>query len=241
MELLSDIGMIRVAVALAMFGASAYFDLKNRSISDILWLFFAATAGILYIFDFPSSTNEGILVLMSIGLAAGVSYGIYRSGLFGGADMLAVITFAAILPLFNFVPAFDLGVQSSIHPFSPLVVLTNGVIFSMVQLVFNLARNTAKRGRLFDGLQHEPPSKKLVALLIGHRSDDPKYSFPIEKVVNGRRTFDFGLRPAETAEYETRKDVWVTSATPFLLFLAAGFVMMILAGDILALLMSGLT
>ena len=241
MEPLSDIGVVRVAVALAMFGASAYFDLKNRSINDILWLFFAAAAGVLYIFDFPTSLNEGILVLMSLGLAAGVSYGIYRSGLFGGADMLAVMTFAGILPLYNFAPAFDLGVHSSIHPFAPLVVLTNGVIFSMVQLVFNLARNASKRGKLFEGLQHEPPSKKLVALQIGHRSDDPKYSFPIEKVVDGKRTFDFGLRPAETAEYETRKDVWVTSATPFLLFLAAGFVMMVGAGDVLALLMGGLT
>jgi preflagellin peptidase FlaK len=201
----------------------------------MLWLVFAAAAGVVYIFDFPSSWSEGIAIIASIALAAGVSFGIYRSGLFGGADMLALITFAAIMPLYTVVPVISLDSGSTFHPFAPLIVLTNGVIFSVAQVLANLARNASNRGRLFEGLQHEPASRKIVAVLIGHRSANPKYAFPIERVVRGKRTFDFGLMPAETAEYETRKDVWVTSATPFLLFLAAGFVMMLLAGDILAL------
>jgi preflagellin peptidase FlaK len=201
----------------------------------MLWLVFAAAAGVVYIFDFPSSWNEGIATIASIALAAGVSFGIYRSGLFGGADMLAVITFAGIMPLYTVVPVVSLDSASIFHPFAPLIVLTNGVIFSVAQVLANLARNAANRGRLFEGLQHEPTSRKIVAMFIGHRSANPKYAFPIEKVVRGKRTFDFGLMPAETAEYETRKDVWVTTATPFLLFLAAGFVMMLVAGDILAL------
>jgi preflagellin peptidase FlaK len=201
----------------------------------MLWVVFAAAAGVMYIFDFPSSWEEGVVTVVSIALAAGVSFGIYRSGLFGGADMLAVITFAAIMPLYSVIPLVSLDSASTFHPFAPLIVLTNGVIFSGAQVLANLARNVAHRDRLFEGLQHEPASKKVIAVLIGHRSANPKYAFPIEKVVRGKRTFDFGLMPAETAGYETRKDVWVTSATPFLLFLAAGFVMMLVAGDILAL------
>lgn len=235
MLLLGDFELVRVAIGLAMFGCACYFDLKSRSVSDLLWVMFAAVAGIVYIFDFPSSWNEGMLTLMSIALAAGVSFGIYRTGLFGGADMLAIITFSAIVPLYSVSPLVTVDTIASFHPFAPLIVLTNGVIFSAVQVLANLARNAAHRGRLFEGLQHEPASKKIIAVLIGHRSANPKYAFPIEKVVRGKRMFDFGLMPAETAEYETRKDVWVTSATPFLLFLAAGFVMMLIAGDILAL------
>lgn len=232
---MADIELARVAIALAMFGSSTYFDLKNRSVNDLLWAFFAVAAGTVYIFDFPSSWNEGMAVVISISVASGVAYGIYRSGLFGGADMLALITFSAIVPLYNFGPLLDLGVPSSIHPFSPLIVLSNGVIFSTVQLLGNVVRNAAHKGSLFEGLDHEPASRKIVALLIGHRSENPKYAFSIEKVEGGRRKFDFGLKPAETAEYETRKDVWVTSATPFLLFITAGFVMMLIAGDVLAL------
>jgi archaeal preflagellin peptidase FlaK len=234
-QLLADFELVRVALALAMFGCACYFDVRNRSVSDLLWIIFAAAAGIMYIFDFPTSWSEGIATIASMAIAAGVSFGIYRSGLFGGADMLALITFSAILPLYSFSPLVTLDAADTFHPFAPLIILTNGVIFSVVQVLANLARNAANRGGLFDGLQHEPASRKIVAVLIGHRSPNPKFAFPIEKIVRGKRTFDFGLMPAETSEYETRKDVWVTSATPFLLFLAAGFVMMLVAGDILAL------
>ena len=236
MELAADFDLIRVAVGLAMFGTACYFDLKSRSVSDLLWVIFAAAAGVLYIFDFPSSWSEGMLTLISIGLAAAVSFGIYRSGLFGGADMLAVITFAAIMPLYSVIPLVSLESATTFHPFAPLIVLTNGVILSAGQVLANLARNAAHRERLFEGLQHEPTSRKIIAVLIGHRSANPKFAFPIEKVIRGKRRFNFVLGPAETAEYETRKDVWVTSATPLLLFLTAGFVMMLVAGDILALL-----
>jgi len=220
-QLLADFELVRVAIALAMFGCSCYFDLRNRSVSDLLWIIFAVAAGVVYIFDFPSSWNEGLAIITSMALAAGISYGIYRSGLFGGADMLALITFSAIVPLYNFGPLVSLNASSSFHPFAPLIVLTNGVIFSVVQVLANLARNAVHRERLFEGLQHEPTSRKIIAVLIGHRSANPKYAFPIERVVRGKRKFDFGLVPAETAEYETMKDVWVTSATPFLLFLTA--------------------
>lgn len=237
MQLLADFELVRVAIALAMFGCSCYFDLRNRSVSDLLWIIFAVAAGVVYIFDFPSSWNEGLAIITSMALAAGISYGIYRSGLFGGADMLALITFSAIVPLYNFGPLVSLNASSSFHPFAPLIILTNGVIFSVVQVLANLARNAVHREGLFEGLQHEPTSRKIIAVLIGHRSANPKYAFPIERVVRGKRKFDFGLMPAETAEYETRKDVWVTSATPFLLFLAAGFVMMLIAGDLMSLAM----
>jgi preflagellin peptidase FlaK len=232
---MADFELVRVAIALAMFGCSCYFDMRNRSVSDLLWIIFAVAAGVVYIFDFPSSWNEGLAIVTSIALAAGISYGIYRSGLFGGADMLALITFSAIVPLYNFGPLVSLNASSSFHPFAPLIVLTNGVIFSVVQVLANVVRNAVHREGLFEGLQHEPTSRKIIAVLIGHRSANPKYAFPIERVVRGKRRFDFGLMPAETAEYETRKDVWVTSATPFLLFLAAGFVMMLIAGDLMSL------
>lgn len=236
MQVVADFDLVRIALALCMFACASYFDLRKRSVSDLLWVIFALAAGIIYIFDFPSTQGEGILTATSIGLAAAVSYGIYRGGLFGGADMLALITFAAILPLYDNGSFFGaMETAASFHPFSPLIVLTNAVILSMTQIFWNLFRNLAHKDRLFEGLQHEPASKKFLAVMIGHRSESPKYAFSIEKVVNGRRAFDFAPKPAETAEYETKKDVWVTSATPFLVFMGAGLATMLIAGDLLAL------
>jgi len=240
-QAVADFDLVRMALALAMFGCACYFDLKKRSVSDFLWIGFASAAGIVYVFDFPSSYGEGIMTAFSIGLAAAVSYGIYRSGLFGGADMLAIITFSAIMPLYGYSSLIRLeGTPPSFHPFAPLIVLTNAVVLSLVQVIWNLLRNFARKDRLFEGLQHEPASKKILAVMIGQRSENPKFAFPIERVVNGKREFDFALKPAETAEYETRKDVWVTSATPFLAFIAAGYGMMILGGDILAIIFGSL-
>jgi prepilin signal peptidase PulO-like enzyme (type II secretory pathway) len=59
-------------------------------------------------------------------------------------------------------------------------------------------------------------------------------------MIDGKREFDFGLREAETAEYELRKDVWVTSGIPYLVYFAAGFIMMILVGDLFAIIFGGL-
>jgi len=238
-QVAADFELVRMGLAVAMLLCASYFDLKKRSVSDLLWISFAAVAGILYIFDHPQTYEGAAVITVSMAIAAAVSYGIYRCGLFGGADMLALITLSAILPVYDFEPMLiGEGVTTSFHPFAPLVVLTNAVVFSVSQIFWNVLRNIAHKGRLFEGLQHEPASKKVLAMMIGHRSENPKYSFSIEKVVNGRREFDFALKPAETAEYETKKDVWVTTATPFLVFITAGIVIMALAGDVLALVIS---
>ena len=233
--MLVDFELVRVSVALAMFASASYFDLRSREVSDLLWVVFAAVAGVIYIFDFPSSVGAGTTVLLSIGITSAAAYGIYRSGLFGGADMLCLITLSAILPTYS---GSLLGLHGTmLHPLAPLIVLTNAVILSIAQVAFNVIRNVAyyskTSGRLFDGLHHEPVSKKAFAIIIGHRSSNPRFAFPIERVVAGKREFDFALKNAETAEYELKKDVWVTTGTPFLLYFFAGFVAMIFSGDIL--------
>jgi preflagellin peptidase FlaK len=149
--------------------------------------------------------------------------------------MLCLITLSGILPLYSG-DIFGLRGQA-LYPFAPLIVLTNAVILSVAQVVFNISRNVAyyskNSGKLFEGLQHESASRKAFALIIGHRSANPQYSFPIERLVGGKREFDFALRNAETAEYESKRDVWVTTGTPFLLYFFAGYIAMILGGDIL--------
>jgi archaeal preflagellin peptidase FlaK len=237
-----DFGIVRVLVALAMFASATFFDLRKREVSDFLWIPFAAAAAILYLFDFPSSFDEGILILASMAITAAIAYGIYWSGLFGGADMLALITFSGIMPVFDGT-IFSGWPALTFHKFAPIIVLTNAIIFSLVYVIFNVVRNVVDysrfSSRLFDGLEHEPAMKKIFAMIVGHKSMNPKFDFPIEKIVEGRREFDFALRDAETAEYEVRKEVWVMSGIPYLVYFAAGFIMMILVGDLLAMIFAG--
>lgn len=231
-----DFELVRIALALAMLGTASFLDLRKREVSDLLWVAFGIAAGIIYVFDFPASPA---MVGMSLALTAGISFGIYKSGMFGGADALCLVVLAAIVPTYSGQVALS---QVTFHPIAPLIVLSNAIILSLFGVVVNIAKNftyARNSGGLFAGLEHESPMRKTVALLIGYRmKEQPRYAFPIETTVDGKRRFDFALKSAENAEYEARSDVWVMSGMPLLAYMLAGFIMMLLAGDLMALVFS---
>jgi preflagellin peptidase FlaK len=235
-----DSELVRILIAASMLGSASFFDIRKREVSDLLWVFFGIIALAVYALEFAyGGTFDLFMTAISILIAAAVSFGIYKSGLFGGADALALVTLAAILPTYggSMERMIPLGGVFMLHPIVPLVVLSNAVILSVSMVGLNLISNAvyASRnpGRLFEGLEHESANKKIIAAVIGYRTKDmPGYAFPIERTVDGRRQFSFSLGNAETAGYESRQNVWVTRGTPFLAFMLAGFVVMLFAGDI---------
>lgn len=242
-----DFELVRILLAAGMLAGATFFDMRRREVSDMLWVFFGIIALSVYALEFAyGGVFDLFTTAVPIIIAAAVSFGIYRSGLFGGADALALVTLAVIMPTFggrlDFLPA---GGAFLLHQIAPLVVLSNAVILSLLQIAFNLASNAAyaskNPGRLFEGLEHESMGKKIVAVAIGCRTASRLgYAFPIEQTVDGRRHFSFSPGNAETAEYESRQNVWVTRGTPFIAFMLAGFVAMLFAGDIAAMAFSAL-
>ncbi|HXV46913.1 MAG TPA: A24 family peptidase C-terminal domain-containing protein [Nitrososphaera sp.] len=242
-----DFELIRILLAAIMLGTASILDIRKREVSDFLWVFFGAIAFTVYGLEFAFGLIPDIFdMAVPILIAAAISFGVYRSGLFGGADALALVTLAAILPTFNGEIGENLLGGSStflIHPIVPLIVLSNAVILSLSQIGFNLLNNAAftlgNPGRLFEGLEHESISRKIIAVAIGYRANSRHaYSFPIEQTVDGRRQFTFALKNAETAEYESRENVWVTLGTPFLAFMLGGYITMLFVGDIAGKLLS---
>jgi hypothetical protein len=157
----------------------------------------------------------------------------YRSGFFGGADALALITLAVILPIFTS--------PSTLHPMAPLTVLTNAALITLVQVPINIYRNlhyrATQKTNLFEGFEGEGAARKALAFLVGYRAVKPsRYAFSIEKSAGGNRAFDFSLKHAETEAFCDRPHAWVTSAMPFLLYMAAGALTMIWAGDLVGIL-----
>lgn len=235
-----DFELIRILIAAAMLGSASFFDIRKREVSDLLWVVFGIIALAVYALEFAyGGTVDLFMTAIPILIAAAVSFGIYKSGLFGGADALALVTLAVILPAYGGVVDMmsPFGSTFMLHPIVPLVVLSNAVILSISMVGLNLVSNAvyASRnpGRLFEGLEHESAGKKIIAVIVGYRTKDtPSYAFPIEQTVDGRRRFSFSTGNAETAEYESRRNVWVTRGTPFLAFMLAGFVAMLFVGDI---------
>lgn len=244
-----DFELFRILLAASMLAGASFIDMRKREVSDLLWVFFGIAATAVYVLEFAyGGTFDLFTTAVSILIAAAVSFGIYKSGLFGGADALALVTLAAILPTFSGGLAEEVlpaGSAFLLHPIVPLVVLSNAVIFSLSQIGFNLISNVTyaskNPGRLFEGLEHESIGKKIVAVAIGYRTGSrPGYAFPIEQTVDGRRQFSFVPKNAETSEYESRCNVWVTRGTPFLAFMLAGFIAMLFVGDIAAMAFSAL-
>lgn len=223
-----------ILASVAMLSVASVADLKSRSVSDWLWVAFGVVATALYVTDFPS---DGRLpaIAMSIATTSALSFAVYRAGLFGGADALALFTLSLLMPQYS--GSFSLAGMPSIL-FS-LSVFVNALALSACQVLVNVARNSASflhRQDLFAGFESETATRKAVAFMIGFRSANPTFSFPMERSTDGGKKFDFALANAEAAEYEERRNVWVTPGIPFLLYLLAGFIFAILAGDLVGLL-----
>jgi preflagellin peptidase FlaK len=227
----------RLAASVAMLSLAGASDLRSRSVSDWLWVAFGAVAIALYAVDMPDNL---LLAAISIAVAGIVSFVVYRLGLFGGADSLALFVLALLVPNYS-------GLLSgNASPLFPLAVFVNALALSAGQVFVNVARNlfSLSRGRdLFMGFEGETGARKALAFMVGYRSaSSPSFfSFPIEAGDGARRRrFDFMPKRAETAQYEKGGDVWVTPGLPFLLYLTAGLLVAIFFGDLAGLLAGAL-
>lgn len=223
---------VRLLLALAMLSAASAIDLRSRSVSDWLWIAFGAAACAMYALDVPKPESLPSLAL-SLGLAGGVSFAVYRAGLFGGADALGFFVLALLVPVYS--GAYLLA--GALPGIFPLAVLTNALLISCAQVAANVIRNllSMRRGPLFEGFEQESASRKAVAFMIGYRARNPRFAFAIEESERGKKRFDFALMRAETSEYEAGRDVWVTPGMPFLVYILAGYVVAVLAGNVIGL------
>ena len=222
-ELVFDIHNLQIFSALLMLGIASVLDIWKREIHDILWIAFGAVAILLIIFSpspLDSLKTSGFFLII-----APVVIVLWRTGLFGGADALGLMVLAVLAPqaiLFH-------GIVT------PFTTLTNAAIFSIIPIFANVIRNIISislHKNIFDGFD-ETRLKKILAMFLGYRAKNPKYSFPIEKKEGNIRKLDFSFHHAENAQFCSTSDTWVTPGIPYILYITAGFVFQILFGDII--------
>ena len=223
LDALSEITIVRMIAAFVMLGLASFFDLKKREINDILWIGFSALSAVL-IFISPDIWTSLRIVGMSL-IIAPVALILWRFGVFGGADAFCLIVLTSLAPMFTLS-------TSQITPFS---TLTNAAILSVTPLFVNLCRNVMsilRKEDIFEGID-ETRTKKMIAVFIGYKAKNPKYSFSLERVVDGKKRLDFSLKHAEQALFCNDHGVWVTPGVPYVLYITAGFVIQVLYGDII--------
>jgi len=211
---------------------SSYHDLRTREVDDKVWIVPAAVGAVINIYPFLGA-DLGWLIRygLAAGLTAAVAFGLYFTGLYGGADAKALVTISFIQPFTDRWP--------QLHGFTGLVTLTNGLILSTALpagfAAYNLYR-LAKGEKIFDGFEGEPVLRKAAACFIGVRLKKAvgrRFWSPVEKTVNGVRRFSFNLSIDDLREAD-RDDIWITPGIPLLVFFTAGYLTNLAAGDIMA-------
>ncbi|CUR51743.1 Prepilin signal peptidase of type PulO (Type II secretory pathway) [Nitrosotalea devaniterrae] len=218
-----DLNVVRILVSLVMLGLASVIDLKKREINDKLWIGFSGVA-VLLLFINPNFWFDLKTMGLSL-IVAPVALILWRFGIFGGADALCLIVLAGLAPLSSLTSS----------PISPFTTLENAAILTVIPLFINLARNVVSviRGNdIFNGIE-ESSLKKIVAMFVGYRTKDPRHSFCIEQIIDGKRHLDFSLKHAEKTSFCHESDVWVTPGLPYVLYITGGFIIQIIYGDLI--------
>jgi len=220
---LASLDGIRTALALAMLGIACVSDIKKREISDVIWIVFGAIAACLI--PFSGNITEELFKIGMAMIVAPIAIIIWRFGLFGGADAFALIVLAALAP--------DISLTQGTT--TPFTTLTNAVLLSIIPMLVNVTRNSillAKKRDIFEGF-NETKKKKIIAMFVGYRAANPKFGFSIEQKQGKHKKLNLSLQHAEYAEFCTKKDTWITPGIPYMLFIAAGFVLQLVYGDVI--------
>lgn len=211
---------------------TSYLDLRKREVEDKVWIIFGAIGLLIEAYESLIGSTGILTLIISVGLAAVVGFGVFYFGLYGGADAKALVVLAILVP--------DFQPHVGIYPITPLIVLTNGVLLSMslpiCLLVLNASR-LLRRQRIFEGFQGESLPRKLLACFLGYKSNGkPKdFQFSMEnkqltsQIHSGQRRFDFGFMKDE---FESEPGTWVTPGLPLLVFFTLGFFVLLFYGDL---------
>ncbi len=219
-----DINSIRIILALFMLGIASYTDVKKRGIDDRVWMIFGGFAAVLLFFT-PNLFNSLITIGISL-IIVPVALFIWRIGFFGGADAFALIVLAALAPESTFS-------ISQVHPFTTLI---NTALLSIIPVGANVMRNIIsilRHENIFKGFENETRKNKIIAMFVGHRSKNPKFSFSIEKRDGNSRRLDFALKNADNEEFCSSSDTWVTPGMPYMIYIFGGFIIQLVYGDII--------
>lgn len=219
-----DVTTVRIFLAILMLSIASYTDIKKREIDDRIWMIFGGLSAVMLIFV-PDLSHSLVTIGISL-IVAPIALLVWRIGFFGGADAFALIVLASLAPGVTFA-------NSLINPFTTLI---DAVLLSIIPVFVNVIRNVVsilKHEDIFNGFETESQKNKIIAMFVGHRSKHPKFSFSIEKKVGNLRKLDFTLKNADSAEFCSSSDTWVTPGVPYMIYIFGGFIVQLVYGDVI--------
>jgi hypothetical protein len=137
--------LLGYALALAVLAYASYSDVKTREVSDLVWLIGCPAGLALSLFEASAGEVAATTLLLSAGLSACLAALLFRLGLFGGADALALLFLSLTVPAYP----EGLPLLKDPLPLPFLAALCNATLLSLTWPLAVFALNLADvlRGR----------------------------------------------------------------------------------------------
>jgi len=234
---------------LITLGYASYTDLKSREVSDYVWIV-SAPIGLLLTslrIYYSGQMIDVLFLLISIVFMTFISFVFYYFNFFGGADVKANITIALSIPT---PPKFSPVLFGTLSPIFNFTVFSNTALLSasmtIYMILYNVLWKLKMRKPLFDGLEHEPSWKKMLAIATGfktkpHRLKE-KFLHPLEEIIeddegNSIKRLNVLVKAEDVGAIEADNrlmgEIWVTPGLPLIVFMFAALIISILFGDVL--------
>ena len=143
MEILNLLSGIEIAVIVLTLLSASYQDIMMRRVNNLTWLPMLVCVPISAIncmLLYQSDSFLTTLYLISAFWFAALAYVAARVKIFGGADAIALILIAVLVPVSPFVPVIVIPGLTSVFVF-PVIVYFNAVILSAAVPLYLLIRN----------------------------------------------------------------------------------------------------
>lgn len=212
---MEEIDILKFLIGIALLSYAAYKDLKYREAENWIWLAIAIP-GIFFIF---LNLDKILLSAISIAISIIIAFFLYAFGM-GGADAKAIMAISILNPL---PPA--LSIFHSPQFVFPLTVLINSLLLiiplPIAFFIYNVMKKNIEFPYCFFGYKIKAENAK------------NKFVWPMEK--NGKKS----IFPIKDFDFSSCKgEIWVTPKLPFLIFIAIGYTISYLIGDVLFLFFS---
>jgi preflagellin peptidase FlaK len=238
---LGYLDLARTALALGMLGYGSYRDLKTREVHDLLWVVFGAVALVLDVYELFLGTLGLTQLLYAVGFIAVVGLALWFFRLMGEADIFAFVVLVLIHPK---APSY-LGTAWGWTPiFFPFTLLSNAALAGAATPLVTLINNYVARLRgvnLFERAEGVSAPKRLALLCTARyvRVESirgPPFEYPLEGSGGIRVRPDIWDDEAAEKVFSELKEkgygrTWVSSTLPYIVVMAAGYLLAVVFGD----------
>ncbi|MBU7032899.1 MAG: prepilin peptidase [Theionarchaea archaeon] len=207
------------SVTLILLGYGSYEDIRSREISDYVWIVMGGCGLLARAWD-----HQWKIMGINLVIACGLSFILVVSGLFGGADIKALLSLSLLIPSY----------EGMVFPFFIITVFNNLAMLRIGEIVVVFIYNMVQRNRFLGEIT---AWKKIILYMTGFpmKTEHLDYRFlPLQNTAGNLRLIpDIDTDIDQFREEYSGDKVWVTYGSPLIAYMTIGCIIAFFYGDIL--------